>query len=197
MLRGIRFIYSLSDQEIRATSEWARKRTDRGGYKDRTPEVNTSTSLFDRHLMGVRSELAVAAVLGGKMNTDVFFKGDGRGAGDGDKGDVTIGGTGVCVKFRTEAGMDFALHDTNWMNFRDALGILVWPFQEQSPDGHHSAFELVGWCTRKQFKNEHEILRFGRFKRAGIRWKNMRPMPSLIALLSTNERWVSNWKKRN
>jgi len=189
----IRFIYCLADNELEATLKLATRRANRGGYRDRTPYVTTSTSLFERHLMGIRSELAVAMVLGGKANNDVLYKPDGHGRGDDGKGDTAILDWTVCVKYRTARGMDFALPNTE-DSFAETLGVLVWPLNTKQNE-YTSSFEVVGWCTRKMFASQHEVLHFGQHLRSGIRWQNMLPIHQLIGILAERRKWLTTWRQ--
>lgn len=186
----VRFVYCLTGDELDTTFKLAERRAERGGYKDRTPHVVTNTSLLERHLMGIRSELAVSRILGGQANNDVLYKSNGQGRGDGDQGDTTILDWTVCVKYRTARGMDFALPNTD-DSFTETLGVLVWPV-----DIKQREFEVVGWCTRKMFRLEHETLHFGRHLRSGIRWQKMLPIQQLISILATRREWLAIWQQQ-
>ena len=132
-----------------------------------------SKSDLQIHLEGMRAEFAAAKLLGASLNWELLI------GGDNNRGDLTLSdGRSVSVKFRKKRGWDFALYSANPDEFKEDIGVLVYP-----SDTHYRALDVFGWITREDFLKNSTVRNYKYGDRLIVGPTLMSPILRLIAEL--------------
>jgi len=185
---------SLTPWEVEACEEIARRRNNPKSAAGIRSSYNKSFSDLDNHIEAVKAEYAVAKALGLELNFEFYGV-----AGDGGQNDLLFPGDGgsISVKYRRQRGHDFALDSNTPFDFKDDVGVLVWPTEDAAPN----TFDIVGWISKEQFRNR-DVYRMKNFThgwRAVVEAHHMRPIEELITRINElrAQEALRNWARTN
>jgi len=136
-----------------------------------------SSKRFDRsktdleiHLEGMRAEFAAAQLLGAELNWELLV------GGDKNRGDITLPDNRTAsVKFRQKKGWDFALQSSDPREFKEDIGILVYPHAT-----HFRGLDICRWISRGDFLRLAEVRNYGYGDRLVVSPNFMSPIEELI-----------------
>jgi hypothetical protein len=133
-----------------------------------------SKSDYQIHLEGMRAEFAAAKVLDANLNWELLV------GGDNNNGDLSLkDGRTVSVKFRKREGWDFALQSENPNEFKEDIGVLVYP-----SNTHFRALNVCRWISREEFQQKSTKANYGYGPRLKISPTQMNPIKSLLVEIS-------------
>lgn len=125
---------------------------------------------YEIHLEGMRAEFAVAQLLNGTLNWKLLI------GGDRNIGDLLLpDGRSVSVKFRKRKGWHFALQSDNPKDFREDIGVLVYP-----SNSHLLGLNICRWTSRENFLALCHTTDYGYGPRLVIEPSLMLPIESLL-----------------
>jgi len=120
------------------------------------------------HELGALGELAVARLLGGRLDESP------RPGGDDGRPDVLLpDGRGVNVKTRSRSGYDFLL-DPNQDSLRADYGVLCYTI------GGKLLLEVVGWLTDADLQQYGVRRDYGHGPRLALAARHLRPITALL-----------------
>jgi hypothetical protein len=164
-------ITAAEDVEIRGKAE--ERQLNKESRNVQSKRFDPSKSDLQIHLEGMRAEFAAARLLGASLNWELLT------GGDKNKGDLTLSdGRTASVKFRKKRGWDFALQSANPDEFKEDIGILVYP-----SDKHFRALDIFGWISREDFIKNSKIRDYKYGDRLIVGPAGMNPTASLIEQL--------------
>lgn len=162
-------ITAAEDVEIREKAT-ARQRN-KENYQVASKRFDPNKSDLQIHLEGMRAEFATARLLGAKLHWELLV------GGDQNNGDITLpDGRTVSVKFRKKKGWDFALQSKNLQEFKEDIGILVYPH-----DNHFRGLDICRWITREDFVRFCEVKNYGYGDRLVVGPSFMSPIEDLVS----------------
>lgn len=161
-------ITAAEDVEIRKKAE--ERQLNKEARRVSSKRFDPSKSDLQIHLEGMRAEFAASQILESSLNWELLI------GGDKNRGDLTLSdGRSVSVKFRKKRGWDFALQSANPNEFKEDLGVLVYP-----SDTHSRALDVFGWITRDEFLKVSKIRDYKYGNRLVVGPSQMRPISDLI-----------------
>jgi hypothetical protein len=126
------------------------------------------------HVMGVRSELAVAELIGCPKDSMmlVYHRGGDRGLPDL----MALDGSAINVKCRSRRDGDFLTEHAEPRDFADDIGVLCF--------NRETGVEILGWFTRDEFIANAAIVDYGYGPRCAMRQVFMRHPDTLKGAVS-------------
>lgn len=126
------------------------------------------------HIMGVRSEFAVAEFIGCPKDSMmlVYHRGGDRGLPDL----MAPDGSAINVKCRSRRDGDFLTEHVKPEDFADDIGVLCFNYE--------TGVEICGWFTREEFIANAITVDYGYGPRCAMRQVFMRPPHTLKGALS-------------
>lgn len=156
------------DAEIRKKAE--ERQLNKEARQVTSKIFDPSKSDLQIHLEGMRAEFAAAKLLGASLNWELLI------GGDNNRGDLTLSdGRSVSVKFRKKRGWDFALYSANPDEFKEDIGVLVYPSET-----HYRALDVFGWISRDEFLKVSKVRDYKYGNRLVVGPSQMRPISDLI-----------------
>lgn len=155
----------LTENEMQFANDLAHKRNDPKEMAGVKTKYLSRKSTLDQHLCGTRSELAVAKLLGLKMDATFSLSGDG-----GHSDLVMPSGKTVQVKYRERVGWDYAIGSDNPKDFKDDYGVLVYP--DKTPN----SFIIAGVITREEFEEKATVTNYGYGPRLRVGPESLHPI---------------------
>jgi len=164
-------LYEISPEEDQLIEAKAKERqANKEAHNVTTKLFDPSKSDYQIHLEGMRAEFAAAKILDAELNWQLLV------GGDKNAGDLRIkDGRTVSVKFRKKQGWDFALKSADPKDFREELGVLVYPSST-----HFKALNVDRWISREEFLQKSTMANYGYGDRLKVSPAKMRPIESLL-----------------
>jgi hypothetical protein len=135
--------------------------------------AQNSPPSFERHLLGVSCELAVAKLFDIDIDRDI-------NDGDKNKGDLILpDGKTIQVKGRLKIGWDYAVR-TDKEDFKSDFGVLCWPIPMRDQ------IIVRGWISKDEFAEKSIIKNYSYGDRKVVESKHFHPIKDLINIYKKN-----------